>query len=38
MKVDPKKAKSKYNNGVLEIILKKLERKEEPEGEEIKIE
>ncbi len=36
--VDPKKAKSKYNNGVLEITLKKLEKKEEPEGEEIKIE
>ena len=38
IKVDPKKAISKYNNGVLEITLKKLEKKEEPEGEEIKIE
>ena len=38
IKVNPKKAKSKYNNGVLEITLKKLEKKEEPEGEEINIE
>jgi HSP20 family protein len=38
VKVDPKTAKSKYINGVLEVTIKKLEKEEEPEGEEIKIE
>jgi HSP20 family protein len=37
-KVNPKTAKPKYNNGVLEITIKRLEIKEEPEGEEIEIE
>lgn len=36
VKTDPKTAKSKYTNGVLEITVKKLE-KEAPEGEQIKI-
>jgi HSP20 family protein len=36
LKVDPKTAESKYINGVLEIIIKRLE-KESPEGEPIKI-
>lgn len=35
--VDPKKAKSSYKNGVLEIIIKKKE-KEKPKGEPINIE
>jgi HSP20 family protein len=36
--VNPKSAKSKYINGVLEVILKKTAKEEKPEGEEIKIE
>lgn len=36
VKVNPKTAKSKYTNGVLEVTIKKTE-KEEPEGEHIKI-
>jgi HSP20 family protein len=38
VKVDPKTAKSKYVNGVLEVTIKKMEKEEEAEGEEIKIE
>jgi len=36
-RVDPKQAKSSYENGVLEITLQK-EKKEKPKGEQIKIE
>jgi HSP20 family protein len=36
VKVDPKSAKSKYTNGVLEVTIKKLE-KEAPDGEPIKV-
>jgi HSP20 family protein len=36
VKVDPKTAKSKYMNGVLEVTIKEEEKKEE--GEQIKIE
>ncbi|MEJ2272893.1 MAG: Hsp20/alpha crystallin family protein [Candidatus Bathyarchaeota archaeon] len=36
IKVDPKSAKSKYTNGVLEVTLKKLD-KEAPEGKPIKV-
>ena len=36
-KIDPKKAKSSYKNGVLEVTLPKVEEKK-PSGEEIKIE
>jgi HSP20 family molecular chaperone IbpA len=38
VKVNPKTAKSKYINGVLEVTIKKAEKEEEPEGEAIKIE
>jgi HSP20 family protein len=38
VKVDPKTAKSKYVNGVLEVTIKKMEKEKEAEGEEIKIE
>jgi HSP20 family protein len=38
VKVDPKTAKSKYVNGVLEVTIKKVIKKEEPKGEEIEIE
>jgi HSP20 family protein len=38
IKIDPKTAKSKFINGVLEITLKKKEKKEEPKGEKIEIE
>ncbi|MEJ2240860.1 MAG: Hsp20/alpha crystallin family protein [Candidatus Bathyarchaeota archaeon] len=37
VKVDPKSAKSKYLNGVLEVTIKKMEEGE-PEGEEMEIE
>ncbi|KYH37741.1 MAG: heat shock protein Hsp20 [Candidatus Bathyarchaeota archaeon B24] len=37
-KVDPKKAKSSYKNGVLEVVLPKKEEKPKPKGEPIKIE
>jgi HSP20 family protein len=37
VKVDPKTAKSKYINGVLEVTIKKAEKEEEPEGEHIEI-
>jgi HSP20 family protein len=37
VKTDPKTAKSRYTNGVLEITIKKLEKEEAPEGEPIKI-
>ena len=36
-KIDPKKAKTSYKNGVLEISLPKVEEKKKPSGEEIKI-
>jgi HSP20 family protein len=36
-KIDPKKAKTSYKNGVLEVTLPKIEEKK-PSGEEIKIE
>ncbi|MCW4015763.1 MAG: Hsp20/alpha crystallin family protein [Candidatus Bathyarchaeota archaeon] len=36
-KIDPKKAKSAYKNGVLEVTLPKIEEKK-PSGEQIKIE
>jgi HSP20 family protein len=38
VKVNPKTAKSKYKNGVLEVTIQKQKKEEEPEGEEIKIE
>ena len=37
-KVDPKKARTAYKNGVLEVSLPKIEEKKEPVGEEIKVE
>jgi len=37
-KVDPKKAESTYKNGVLEVTLPKIGDKQEPGGEQIKIE
>jgi HSP20 family protein len=36
--VDLKKVKSKFTNGVLEVTIKKKEKKEKPKGERIKIE
>jgi HSP20 family protein len=36
--VNPKSAKSKYINGVLEVVLKKTVKEEKTEGEEIEIE
>lgn len=36
--VDLKNVKSKFTNGVLEVTIKKKERKEEPKGERIEIE
>ena len=38
VKVDPRKAKSSYKNGVLEVTLPKKEEKRKPKGEPIKIE
>lgn len=38
VKVDPKSAKSKFTNGVLEVIFKKKLEKEAPKGEKIEIE
>ncbi|PVX24383.1 MAG: heat-shock protein Hsp20 [Candidatus Bathyarchaeum sp.] len=37
-KINPKKAKSSYKNGVLEVTLPKIEEKKKPSGETIKIE
>jgi len=37
-KIDPKKAKTSYKNGVLEVTLPKIEEKQKPSGEHIKIE
>jgi HSP20 family protein len=37
-KIDPKKAKTSYKNGVLEVTLPKIEEKKKPSGEQIKIE
>ena len=37
-KIDPKKAKTSYKNGVLEVTLPKIEEKQKPSGEQIKIE
>jgi len=37
-KIDPKKAKTSYKNGVLEVTLSKIEEKKKPSGEQIKIE
>ena len=37
-KVDPKKARTSYKNGVLEVTLPKIEDKKESNGEEIKVE
>ena len=36
-KIDPKKAKTSYKNGVLEVTVLKVEEKKKPSGEEIKI-
>jgi len=36
--IDPKKAKTSYKNGVLEVKLPKIEEKKKPDGEQIKIE
>ncbi|MCJ7614093.1 Hsp20/alpha crystallin family protein [Candidatus Bathyarchaeota archaeon] len=36
-KIDPKKAKTSYKNGVLEVTVPKVEEKNKPSGEEIKI-
>jgi HSP20 family protein len=38
VKMDPKTAKSKCTNGVLEVTIKKAENEEKPKGERIKIE
>jgi HSP20 family protein len=37
-KIDPKKAKTEYKNGVLEVTIPKTKEKEKPKGEAIKIE
>jgi len=37
-KIDPKKAKTIYRNGVLEVTVPKIEEKKKPSGEQIKIE
>ena len=37
-KIDPKKAKTSYKNGVLEVAIPKIREKKEPSGEQIKIE
>jgi HSP20 family protein len=37
-KVNPKAAKTVYKNGVLEVTMPKIEKKEKPKGETIKIE
>jgi len=37
-KIDPKKAKSSYKNGVLEVTVSKSGEKKKPSGEQIKIE
>jgi HSP20 family protein len=37
-KIAPKKAKTSYKNGVLEVTVPKIEEKKKPSGEEIKIE
>ena len=37
-KIDPKKAKTSYKNGVLEVTVPKIEEKKKPSGEQIKIE
>ena len=38
VKIDPKKAKTSYKNGVLEVTVPKVEERVKPNGEEIKIE
>lgn len=38
VEVNPKKAKSKFVNGVLEVAIKKVEKEKETEGEELEIE
>jgi HSP20 family protein len=37
-KIEPKKAKTSYKNGVLEVTVPKIEDKKKPSGEQIKIE
>jgi HSP20 family protein len=37
-KIDPKKAKTSYKNGVLEVTVPKIREKKKPSGEQIKIE
>ena len=37
-KIDPKKAKTTYKNGVLEITIPKIKEKKKPKGERIQIE
>jgi len=37
-KINPKKATTAYKNGVLEVTIPKIEKKEKPKGEPIKIE
>lgn len=37
-KIDPKKAKTSYKNGVLEVTIPKIKEKKKPRGEPIKIE
>jgi len=37
-KIEPKKAKTSYKNGVLEVTVPKIEEKKKPSGEKIKIE
>ena len=37
-KIEPKKAKTAYKNGVLEVTVPKIKEKEKPSGEQIKIE
>ncbi|NIW52932.1 MAG: Hsp20 family protein, partial [Candidatus Korarchaeota archaeon] len=37
-KIDPKKAKTAYKNGVLEVTVPKTKEKKKPSGEPIKIE
>jgi HSP20 family protein len=37
-KIEPKKAKTSYKNGVLEVTVPKIEEKKKPSGEQIKIE
>ncbi len=38
LKIDPKKAKTSYKNGVLEVTISKIKKEKKPRGEPIKLE